>query len=146
MALLNAVGVKSLRSLPSGVVSWGARTLAGANVSASEWKYIPVRRLGHHIELSISAGLTWTSLEANQPALWQAIVSVVTPFLTSLWKQGALIGAIAKQAFYVRCDASTTTQADIDQGRCNLEIGFAPTRPAEFVILRFSLATDGNPQ
>jgi phage tail sheath protein FI len=146
VALLNSVAINSLRSMPSGVVSWGARTLAGADGSGSEWKYIPVRRLGDHIELSVSEGLQWTSMEANQPRLWQSVVSAVTSFLTSLWQQGALAGITTKDAFYVRCDATTTTQADIDQGRCNLELGFAPTRPAEFVILRISMATAGNCQ
>jgi phage tail sheath protein FI len=78
--------------------------------------------------------------KSERAATLQCVISV-TPFLTSLWQQGALVGTVAKRAFYVRCDAGTTTQADIDEGQCNPEIGFAAPKPAEFVIVRFRLAT-----
>ena len=146
MSLLNPLGVNCLRALPSGaVVVWGARTLAGADENASEWRYVPVRRLALFIEESIIQGTQWAVFEpdvalGNEP-LWQKLRQAAGNFMMSLWRAGALQGATPDQAFFVRCDAGTTTEDDRARGIVTILLGFAPLRPAEFVILRIELST-----
>jgi phage tail sheath protein FI len=127
-------GLNPLRAFPDGrILVWGARTLAGE--PASQWKYVSVRRLLLFLEHSIENGLQWVVFEPNGEALWAAVRRAIESFLYSLWRDGAFEGATAAQAFYVRCDRSTMTQSDIDNGRLVVEIGVAPLRPAEFVVL-----------
>ena len=119
-----------------GNLSWGARTLAGADQISSQWKYIPVRRLLDFIELSLQQSLKWTVFQPNDEALWANIRVSVGSFLAGLYSQGAFAGASAASAYFVRVDSSTTTQTDIDQGIVNIVVGVAPVQPAEFVILQ----------
>ncbi|HEV7669061.1 MAG TPA: phage tail sheath C-terminal domain-containing protein [Thermoanaerobaculia bacterium] len=134
---LNPLGINALRSFPVfGNLSWGARTLAGADQISSQWKYIPVRRLLDYIELSLQQSLKWTVFQPNDDGLWANIRVSVGNFLAGLYSQGAFAGASAASAYFVHCDSSTTTQTDIDQGIVNIIIGVAPVQPAEFVILQ----------
>ncbi len=135
--LVNPLGINAIRTFPVyGVLSWGARTLRGADALASEWKYVPVRRLGSYIENSLTSGLAWVVFEPNGPALWSSITASVIAFMNDLFRQGAFQGATPNTAYFVTCDATTTTQADIDSGIVNVLIGFAPEKPAEFVIIQ----------
>jgi phage tail sheath protein FI len=122
---LNALGVNALRASPGQApVVWGARTLA----NDAEWKYVPVRRLALFLEVSIERGLTWVVFEPNAAPRWSKVRLSVENFLMTAWRAGALQGAKPEHAFFVRCDAQTLGE---------LEIGYAPLKPAEFVILRF---------
>ncbi len=137
---LNPMGINCLRTFPIfGNISWGARTLAGADQIASEWKYIPVRRLTDYIELSLDQSLKWAVFQPNSEPLWANLRSSIGTFLAGLWAQGALMGQTQDQAFFVRADSTTTTPTDILQGIVNVMIGIAPVKPAEFVILQFQL-------
>lgn len=111
---------------------WGARTLS----SDSDWKYINVRRLFIFIEKSIDRGTQWVVFEPNDEPLWQRVKRVISSFLTQVWRDGALMGKTADQAFFVKCDRTTMTQNDIDNGRLIVQVGIAPVKPAEFVIFR----------
>lgn len=124
--------IREFTNTGRGFLVWGARTRR----AESEWKYVNVRRLVMFIEKSIDAGLKWAVFEANQAALWAKVRASVENFLFDLWREGAFLGATAKQAFFVRCDQTTMTQDDLDNGRLICEIGVAPLRPAEFVIFR----------
>ena len=135
LSALNAMGVNGVRALSGGaIVLWGARTLAGDDVEDA-FKFVPVRRLELFLESSITRGLRWAVFEPNGPPLWDRIRTSVEDFLLGLFRQGALQGDKPQEAFFVRCDASTMTQHDIDQGILILVIGVAPLRPAEFVII-----------
>ncbi|TWE21196.1 hypothetical protein FB465_6363 [Kitasatospora atroaurantiaca] len=135
--LLNPLGVNCLRSFPVvGRVVWGARTLAGADVLASEWKYLPVRRLALFIEESLFRGTQWVVFEPNGEALWAEVRLNVGAFMQQLFRQGALQGRSPREAYFVKCDAETTTQADRDLGVVNVRVGFAPLKPAEFVVVQ----------
>ncbi len=134
---LNVQGINVIRTFPVyNTIVWGARTLDGADALASEWKYIPVRRLALHIEHSLLRGLQWVVFEPNDEPLWASVRLNVTAFMSQLHRQGAFQGASARDAFLVKCDSETTTQADINLGILNILVGFAPVRPAEFVLLR----------
>jgi phage tail sheath protein FI len=136
LELLNTTGLNCLKMLPGhGPVSWGARTLAGADSRASQWKYLPVRRTALFIEESVDRGTRFAASEPNGEALWAAIRSRVTAFMVTLFRAGAFAGAQPKEAFFVKCGSDTTTEADIDRGAVNIEVGFAPLKPAEFVVL-----------
>ena len=133
---LAAVGVNALRALPgAGPVVWGSRTLHRGDADP-EWTYLPVRRLALFIEESLDRGTRWAVFEPNDEALWGRIRRDVEAFLATLFRQGALEGPTPQQAYFVRCDRTTTTQADVDRGIVNVVIGFAPLRPAEFVVVR----------
>jgi uncharacterized protein len=136
---LNPLAINCLRTFPGlgGVMVWGARTLAGSNRVASEWKYVPVRRLALCIEESVYRGTQWVVFEPNSEPTWTQVVRTTNAFLTGLWQQGALSGSRPEEAFFVRCDRTTMTEDDIRNGNLVAEIGIAPIRPAEFVILRF---------
>ena len=141
---LTVLGINAIRSFPNiGAVLWGARTTAGA--SNSDFRYVNVRRLALYLEQSLLDGLQWVAFEPAGPALWASIRLAVDSFLLKLWQQGAFQGSKAQQAFFVACDATTTTQADIENGRVNVQIGFAPLKPAEFIILNISLLTAPKP-
>ena len=134
---LNPLGVNCLRTFPIyGLVCWGARTLDGADQLASEWKYIPIRRLALFIEESpLSAARKWVVFEPNDEPLWAQIRLNVGAFMNGLFRQGAFQGSTPQEAFYVKCDGETTTQADRNLGIVNIEVGFAPLKPAEFVVI-----------
>jgi Bacteriophage tail sheath protein len=136
---LNQKGVNALRSFPvAGPVVWGSRTLRGADSLASEWKYVPVRRLALFMEESLYRGTQWVIFEPNDEPLWAQIRLNVGAFMHNLFRQGAFQGSSPRDAYFVRCDSETTTQNDIDRGIVNLEVGFAPLKPAEFLIIKLS--------
>ncbi len=134
---LNPLGVNCIRVLPVyGAVAWGARTLRGADEMASEWKYIPIRRLALYIEESLYRGTQWVVFEPNDEPLWSQIRLNVGAFMHNLFRQGAFQGVSPKEAYFVKCDKETTTQNDINSGIVNIVVGFAPLKPAEFVIIK----------
>jgi len=134
---LNPLGVNVLRSFPVfGGVIWGARTLDGADVQASEWKYIPVRRMALYIEESLYQGLKWVVFEPNDEPLWAQIRLNVGAFMQDLFRQGAFQGRTPREAYFVKCDKETTTPSDVGRGIVNILVGFAPLRPAEFVVIK----------
>jgi phage tail sheath protein FI len=136
-AKLNPAGINCLRNFPVyGDVVWGARTLQGADALASDWKYIPVRRLGFYIEQSVVRGTQWSIFEPNAPQLWAQITLSVGNFMQTLFTRGAFKGTTPGEACFVRCDNTTNTPADIESGVINIVIGFAAVSPAEFVIIR----------
>ncbi|WP_160161823.1 phage tail sheath family protein [Embleya hyalina] len=130
---LNDAGVNCLRVFPGqGLLVWGARTLSDTR----DWRYVNVRRLVCFLEDSILSSSRWAVFEPNDERLWASLRHAVAAFLTDQWRAGALFGRTAAEAFYVKCDADTHTQTDLDEGRVVCEIGVAPVRPAEFVIFR----------
>jgi phage tail sheath protein FI len=134
---LNPIALNCFRNFPIyGPVVWGARTLAGADAAASQWKYIPVRRFASFIEESLYRGLQWVVFEPNAEPLWAQIRLNVGSFMQGLFLQNAFQGQTPKDAYFVLCDATTTTQGDIDSGIVNIIVGFAPLKPAEFVVLK----------
>jgi phage tail sheath protein FI len=134
---LNPLGINCLRAFPViGRVVWGARTLEGADRLASEWKYIPVRRTALFIEESLYRGTQWVIFEPNDEPLWSQIRLNVGAFMQNLFRQGAFQGKTPREAYFVKCDKETTTQNDINLGIVNILVGFAPLKPAEFVILK----------
>lgn len=133
---LNQLGINCVRTFPViGTVVWGARTLEGADMLASEWKYIPVRRTALFIEESLYRGTQWVVFEPNDEPLWAQIRLNVGAFMHGLFTQGAFQGITPKEAYFVKCDKETTTQADINLGVVNIVVGFAPLKPAEFVVI-----------
>ena len=136
---LNPLGVNCLRAMPgSGPVIWGSRTLRGADrLADSDWKYIPVRRLALFMEESIFRGTQWAVFEPNDEPLWSQLRMNIGAFLQTLFRQGAFQGTSPRDAYFVKCDRSTTTQTDVNNGIVNIIIGYAPLKPAEFVILKF---------
>jgi phage tail sheath protein FI len=136
--VLNPIGVNLLREFEGrGIRVWGGRT----TTSDSEWKYVNVRRLFIYLEHSIDRGTQWVVFEPNNESLWQRVVETIDSFLFGVWKSGALMGTTAEEAYFVRCDRTTMTQDDIDNGRLVCEIGVAPAYPAEFVIFRIGQFT-----
>jgi phage tail sheath protein FI len=136
--LLNPLGINCLRTFPGiGNVCWGARTLEGQDILASEWKYVPVRRLALFLEESLFRGSKWIVFEPNDEPTWANIRLNINAFMMPLFRQGAFQGTDPKDAFYVKCDKETTTQDDINKGIVNIEVGFAPLKPAEFVVIKF---------
>ena len=134
---LNPLGINCLRSFPvTGSVLWGSRTLRGADQLADEWKYIPVRRLALYIEESLYRGTQWVVFEPNDEPLWAQIRLNVGAFMQNLFRQGAFAGKTPREAYFVKCDKETTTQNDINLGIVNIVVGFAPLKPAEFVIIK----------
>ena len=135
--VLNPLGLNCFRTFPVyGSVLWGARTLVGADAEASQWKYVPVRRTALFIEESLYRGTQWVVFEPNDEPLWAAIRLNVGTFMQNLFRQGAFQGQTPAEAYFVKCDGETTTQADIDLGIVNILVGFAPLKPAEFVIIK----------
>jgi hypothetical protein len=144
--VLNPLAINCLRSLPVyGNVCWGARTLDGADVMESQWKYIPVRRLALYIEASLYGGTKWVVFEPNDEPLWSQIRLNVGTFMQGLFRQGAFQGSTPASAYFVKCDSDTTTQADINQGVVNIVVGFAPLEPAEFVVLQIQQIAGQSP-
>jgi phage tail sheath protein FI len=143
---LTPAGINALRQARAGAgpVVWGARTLAGGGGAASEWTYLSVRRTALFLEESIEQGLAWTVFEPNGEPLWAAVRIAVGDFLDGLFRAGAFQGASPREAFLVRCDRSTTTEADLMNGQFTVLVGFAPLRPAEFVVLRVRARAGGS--
>jgi uncharacterized protein len=136
---INPLGLNCARIFPVyGPVMWGARTLVGADAEASQWKYVPVRRLALYIEESLYRGTKWVVFEPNDEPLWASIRLNVGAFMDGLYRKQAFQGQTADQAYFVKCDDETTTQADIDLGIVNILVGFAPLEPAEFVVITIS--------
>ncbi len=134
--VLNPLGLNCLRSFPVyGNICWGARTLRGADVLADDWKYVPIRRLALFMEESLFRGTQWAVFEPNDEPLWARLRLNIGVFMMGLFRQGAFQGSTPDQAFYVKCDSETTTQADRNLGIVNIQIGFAPLKPAEFVVI-----------
>ncbi|WP_308312687.1 phage tail sheath C-terminal domain-containing protein [Streptomyces sp. ISL-11] len=133
---LNPLGINCLRLLPGvGPVAWGARTLRGADRLADEWKYLPVRRLALFVEESLFRGTQWVVFEPNDEPLWSSIRLNVGAFMNSLFREGAFQGRTPEEAYLVKCDRENNPQNDIDRGIVNIQVGFAPLKPAEFVII-----------
>jgi hypothetical protein len=132
-ARLNPSGINEIRVVATGAaVVWGARTLS----ADPEWKYVPVRRLALMIEESLDRGTRWALFEPNEEATWALIRGQAQDFLRELWRRGALQGQKAEEACFVQCGLGTTmTAGDIAAGRLNILVGFAPLKPAEFIVL-----------
>lgn len=143
-AKLNPLGLNCLRTFPAhGTVCWGARTARGADNLADEFKYVPVRRLALFLEESILRGTQWVGSEPNGGPLWTEIRESIVAFMHTLFKQGAFAGAKPDHGYFVKCDGATTSQNDIDDGRVNIEIGFAPLKRSEFIVLRIQQIAGG---
>ena len=134
---LNPLGINCLRAMPAaGRVVWGARTLEGNDRLASEWKYISVRRTALYLEETLYRGTQWVVFEPNDEPLWAQIRLNIGAFMQTLFRQGAFQGKTPREAYFVKCDSETTTQNDINAGIVNIVVGFAPLKPAEFVIIK----------
>lgn len=139
---LNPHGINCLRTFRGvGSVVWGARTLRGADVLADEYKYVPVRRLALFLEETLFRNTQWVVFEPNDEPLWSQIRTSIGAFMQDLFRQGAFQGSSPRDAYFVRCDAETTTQYDIDRGIVNIVVGFAPLKPAEFVVVSIQQKT-----
>ena len=135
--ILNPQAINCIRKFPVyGTIIWGARTLRGNDQIGDEWKYIPVRRTAMFIEESLFRGLKWAVFEPNDEPLWSQIRLNVGSFMNDLFRQGAFQGSTPKDAYFVKCDKDTTTQSDINRGIVNVVVGFAPLKPAEFVVIK----------
>ena len=134
--ILNPLGINCLRTFRGiGSVVWGARTLRGSDMLADEYKYVPIRRLALFLEETLYRSTQWVVFEPNDEPLWAQIRLSVGAFLQSLFRQGAFQGTTPREAYFVRCDRDTTTQYDVDRGIVNIIVGFAPLKPAEFVVI-----------
>ncbi len=132
---LNPNGINAVRTVPgSGLVVWGARTFA----SDAEWRYVPVRRMAIFLRTSLYYGIQWAVFEPNDEPLWASLRLNIRSFMLTQFRAGAFQGAKPDDAFFVKCDSSTTAQVDIDNGVVNILVGFAPLKPAEFVVLKLS--------
>jgi hypothetical protein len=137
---LNPIGVNCIRTFPGrGIRVWGARTLS----SDPAWRYLNVRRLFNYIEESILLGTQWVVFEPNDMDLWERVKRTIGSFLVRTWRDGALFGASAAEAFYVKCDGENNTAESIDAGQLIVDIGIAPVKPAEFVIFRLAQYSGG---
>lgn len=135
--ILNPIGVNCLRQFPdSGLVVWGARTLD--TVKDPEYRYVPVRRYTIYLRQSIYRGTQWAVFEPNDAPLWTQLSANISDFMMGEFRKGALAGSTPDQAFFVKCDAELNPQSEVDAGRVNMEVHFAPLKPAEFVIIRIS--------
>ena len=136
---LNPLGVNCLRTLPNvGTVVFGARTLVADNPAFEKDRYVPVRRMALFLEQTLLRNLIWVVFEPNDEPLWVAIRTSIEGFMLSLFQQGAFQGQTPSQAFQVKCDSSTTTQTDIDNGIVNIVVAFSPLKPAEFVVIKIA--------
>jgi phage tail sheath protein FI len=134
---LNPVAVNCIRNFPVyGTVIWGARTTQGNDEIGSEWKYVPVRRTALFIEESLYRGTKWAVFEPNDEPLWAQLRLNVGAFMHDLFRKGAFQGKTPQDAYFVKCDSETTTQNDINLGIVNIVVGFAPLKPAEFVVIQ----------
>ena len=135
--LLNPVGINCLRNFrAAGNVVWGSRTLRGDDQTPDDYKYVPVRRLALFIEESLYRGTQWAVFEPNDEPLWAQLRVNIKAFMNDLFRQGAFAGSSPAQAYKVKCDSETTTPSDVNKGIVNVLVGFAPLKPAEFVVLK----------
>ena len=135
ISILSKKGVNCLKkNNVGGIVVWGARTMSSED--KVQWKYLPVRRTALFIEESIFRGTKWIVFEPNDESLWSQIRQNVGAFMLELFRKGAFQGSIPDEAFFVKCDSETTSQYDIDRGILNIVVGFAPLKPAEFIIIK----------
>lgn len=133
--LLNPIGVNCIRAFGTrGIRIWGARTLS----SNASWRYINVRRLFNFLKESIDRGTQWVVFEANDRELWERVRRTLRGFLYGLWDQGALVGATPEEAFFIKCDEENNPPSQVEQGLLRVEVGVAPNRPAEFVVIEIS--------
>jgi phage tail sheath protein FI len=138
--MLNPRGVNCIRSFAGrGIRVWGARTCSDDPL----WKYVNVRRLFLFLEKSIERGTQWAVFEPNDERLWARVRQSISQFLMGVWRDGALMGTTPEEAFFVKCDRTTMTQNDIDNGRLIVLVGVSPVKPAEFVIFRIAQAAQG---
>ena len=136
-AALEGLAVNCLRTFSLyEIVAWGTRTLEGSDESTSEWRYVPVRRLALFIEESLYRGTQWVVFEPNDEPVWGKIRLSVDTFMHRLYLQGAFQGTTPSQAYFIKCGPETTTQDDINKGIVNILVGFAPLKPAEFVLIK----------
>jgi phage tail sheath protein FI len=136
--MLNPIGINVIRKFPaSGICIWGARTLS----ADPEWKYINIRRLFLYLEESIDLASQWVVFEPNSPSLWGSVTRNITAFLLMVWRSGALFGNTPEEAFFVKVDAENNPEEVRNVGQLIIEVGVAPVRPAEFVIIRISQKT-----
>jgi len=139
--VLNALGINCLRIFPTvGCVVWGSRTLRGSDDFGDEYRYISVRRLALYIEESLYRGTRWGIFSPNDELLWTQIRLNADAFMHDLFRKGAFQGTSPKEAYFVKCDRESTSQKDIDHGVVNLVVGFAPLKPAEFVVIKLQQA------
>jgi phage tail sheath protein FI len=137
--ILNKKGVNCIRSFPVyGTIAWGARTLDGDDEIGSEWKYIPVRRTALFIEETLFRASKWAVFEPNDEPLWAQLRLNIGAFMNDLFRQGAFQGRSPRDAYFVKCDKETTTQNDVNKGIVNVVVGFAPLKPAEFVVIKLT--------
>jgi hypothetical protein len=138
--VLNLIGVNCVRSFPGvgAPVVWGARTSISADVAFQQWKYVPVRRMALFLEQTLSQNLGWVVFEPNDDPLWTSIRVSIESFMLGLFRQGAFQGSTADEAFQVKCDSTTTSQDDINNGIVNIVVAFAPLKPAEFVVIQIA--------
>ncbi len=137
--VLNPLGINCIRTFPAiPPVVWGARTSVSFNTAFAQYKYVPVKRMTLFLEQTLYANLGWVVFEPNAEPLWTSIVISIEAFMLGLFRQGAFQGSKPSQAFQVKCDSDTTTQADIDNGIVNIVVAFAPLKPAEFVIIQIA--------
>ena len=132
--------LRNFREQNRGLRVWGARTIS----SDPDWKYINVRRLFIFVEHSIDRGTQWVVFEPNADPLWERVRRTVSLFLRNVWRDGALMGQTPEEAFFVKCDRTTMSQDDIDNGRLIVQVGLAAVKPAEFVIFRIGQWTGGS--
>jgi hypothetical protein len=142
--ILNQQGVNCIRSFGSGPVLWGARTMRGSDQLSDEYQYIPVRRLADYIEETLQRNTRWAVFEPNDDPLWTNLRLTVNNFMRDLFRQGAFAGSAAASSFFVLCDGTTTSQDDIDAGIVNIVVGYAPLKPAEFVVLYLQQMAGGS--
>lgn len=135
--ILNPIGINVIRALPEGICIWGARTLS----SDTEWQYINIRRLMMYVEESVDKGSQWVVFEPNDPSLWGKVKRNLSAFLTRVWRDGALYGTTQEEAFFIKVDEENNPPATRDVGQLIIEVGIAPVKPAEFVIIRVSQKT-----
>ena len=144
--LLNPRGINCLRQFPlSGTVAWGARTLTGDDRLSSEFKYIPVRRTALYIEESLIRSIKWAVFEPNAEPLWAQLRLNIGAFMHGLFGQGAFQGGTSREAYFIKCGKETTTQNDINDGIVNILVGFAPLKPAEFVVIKIQQIAGRSP-
>lgn len=136
-AVMNEMGINTLRSFPGRLpLVWGARTLAGAASRVDQFKYVSVMRLALHIQQALSRGTRWTVFEPIDEVMFAQLRLSIDAFMQGLFRDGALQGRTAREAYFVHCGAETTTISDMEQGIVNIQVGFSPSRPAEFVLLQ----------
>jgi phage tail sheath protein FI len=134
--VINPEALNAIRAFASGIVVWGARTVDGFDNSGNtDYRYLPVRRMALMLEESLYRGLAFAVFESNDEPLWSQIRLAAGSFMNGLFRQGAFQGLRASDAYFVKCDSETTTQTDINLGIVNVQVGFAPLRPAEFIVV-----------